>query len=194
MGDSEEKYMVVIAGSGSVGKSCLTIRFLQNRFIEDYDPTVEESYKKMLIIDEKPVVLEIVDTAGQEEYRSVRDKYFKSGQGFVIVYSITSRNSFNEAKKILLKIKQVKESSTIPIVLVGNKLDLESERLVEREESEQLKKKYNLTFFESSAKTGLNVTESFEQCVRMLREKYRNKPEKQREEITDSSGGCCTLL
>eukprot|EP01155_Anaeramoeba_flamelloides_P032703 Anaeramoba_flamelloidesa94415_22.p1 GENE.a94415_22~~a94415_22.p1 ORF type:complete len:148 (-),score=30.56 a94415_22:55-498(-) len=147
MGDTEEKYKIVMAGSGSVGKSCLTIRFLQDRFIQDYDPTVEETYKKMLVIDEKPVVLEIVDTAGQEEYRSVRDKYFKSAEAFVVVYSITSRSSFNEAEKILLKIKQVKENSTTPIVMVGNKLDLESERIIKREECEYLKKKYNLAFF-----------------------------------------------
>ncbi|KAJ6230221.1 ras-like protein [Anaeramoeba flamelloides] len=149
----------------------------------------------MLVIDSKPVVLEIIDTAGQEEYRSVRDKYFRSGEGFIIVYSITSRSSFSEAEKILLKIKQVKEDSRVPVVLVGNKLDLESERIVERDESENLKKKYNLTFFESSAKTGKNVVQCFEESIRKLRAtpKKNKKNEIVKDESTDS-GGCCTLL
>ncbi|KAJ5073592.1 ras-like protein [Anaeramoeba ignava] len=167
MGD--ELYKLVVIGGGSVGKSCLTVRYLQGKFIQDYDPTIEENYRKMVIVDDRPCMLEILDTAGQEEYRTVRDKYLKQGQGFLLCYSITSRASFSEAKKLHETLRIVKKTNKIPIVTVGNKTDLESDRLVSTEEGEQLAQEFSCEFIETSAKTGLNVTEAYESLVRAVR-------------------------
>ncbi|KAJ3448431.1 ras gtpase-related [Anaeramoeba flamelloides] len=97
MSKPSEVHKIVIIGGGSVGKSCLTIRYLQGKFIRDSDPTIRENYEKVVEVDEKECLLEIIDTAGQEEYGSVRDKCIKLGKGFLIVYSIISRASYTEA-------------------------------------------------------------------------------------------------
>ncbi|KAJ5071621.1 ras gtpase-related [Anaeramoeba ignava] len=85
---------LVVLGGGGVGKSALTIQFLQKQFLETYDPTIEESYRKQMVIDNDSYVLDILDTAGQEEYAPMREKYMASGHGFLFVFSITSRISF----------------------------------------------------------------------------------------------------
>ncbi|CAF4438507.1 unnamed protein product, partial [Adineta steineri] len=87
MGD----YKICIFGSGGVGKSCLVIQFVQGVFTPKYDPTIEDVYTKTLEIDEKQYSLEILDTAGSDEFSSMRDLYVNSGHGFVLVYSITSQ-------------------------------------------------------------------------------------------------------
>ncbi|KAJ5073180.1 ras-like protein [Anaeramoeba ignava] len=167
MGD--ELYKLVVIGGGSVGKSCLIVRYLQGKFIQDYDPTIEENYRKMVIVDDRPSMLEILDTAGQEEYRTVRDKYLKQGEGFLLCFSITARASFSEAKNLHESIRLIKRIDTTPVVTVGNKCDLEDERLVSQEEADELAAKYNSEYIETSAKTGLNVHAAFEALVRRVR-------------------------
>src|SRR3954467_14324927 len=89
-----EHLLVVVLGSGGVGKSALTVQFVSNTFIEKYDPTIEDFYRKEIEVDGQPCVLEILDTAGTEQFASMRDLYIKNGQGFVVVYSITSQQTF----------------------------------------------------------------------------------------------------
>merc|ERR1711997_787729 len=79
------------------GKSALTIRLVTNNFLEEYDPTIEDSYRKSVVIDEKACLLDILDTAGQEEFSSMQDQWMREGQAFPVVYSITSRPTFDEA-------------------------------------------------------------------------------------------------
>jgi len=168
-------HKIVVLGDGGVGKSCITIQFTQNHFVKEYDPTIENSYRKQVTIDEESIMLDILDTAGQEEYSVMRDQYINSGQGFLIVYSVTARRSFETAGELRDKILQVKEADEYPIVLCGNKCDLEEERKVSLEEGTEKAKEWDVRFFETSAKTRVNIEESFFELVRVMR-KAEEKP------------------
>lgn len=89
-----KEYKVVVLGSGGVGKSALTVQFVTGTFIEKYDPTIEDFYRKEIEVDSSPSVLEILDTAGTEQFASMRDLYIKNGQGFILVYSLVNQQSF----------------------------------------------------------------------------------------------------
>eukprot|EP01120_Amphizonella_sp_Union-15-10_P015701 TRINITY_DN8122_c0_g2_i1.p1 TRINITY_DN8122_c0_g2~~TRINITY_DN8122_c0_g2_i1.p1 ORF type:complete len:143 (-),score=11.19 TRINITY_DN8122_c0_g2_i1:256-642(-) len=115
-------------GDGAVGKSCLTIQFCQNHFVPDYDPTIENMYRKQINVDSTTVSLEILDTAGQEEYSAMRDQYIQAGQGFLIVYAVNNPKSFQKLNIFREAIFQVKDAESFPIVLVGNKIDLEKKK------------------------------------------------------------------
>ncbi|SCV72581.1 BQ2448_4118 [Microbotryum intermedium] len=132
-----------------------------------YDPTIEDSYRKHAIIDEQPYLLEILDTAGQEEYTALRDQWIREGEGFVLVYSITARATFERIERFRHQITRVKDSETIPVVLVGNKADRANEREVGREEGQALAKKLGCEFVETSAKTRLNLELAYYTVVRM---------------------------
>ena len=90
------EYKLVVLGGGGVGKSALTIRLVTDNFLTEYDPTIEDSYRKQVVIDQKTALLDILDTAGQEEYSSMQDQWMREGKGFLLVYSITSRSTFDE--------------------------------------------------------------------------------------------------
>ncbi|KAJ5498456.1 hypothetical protein N7453_007507 [Penicillium expansum] len=105
-------YKLVVLGDGGVGKTALTIQLCLNHFVETYDPTIEDSYRKQVVIDQQSCMLEVLDTAGQEEYTALRDQWIRDGEGFVLVYSITSRASFSRITKFYNQIKMVKESSS----------------------------------------------------------------------------------
>jgi small GTP-binding protein len=109
---------------GGVGKSALTVQFISGKFVERYDPTVEDFYRKEIEVDGDPAILEILDTAGTEQFASMRDLYIKNGQGFIIVFSLTSRQSFQDIKLIREQILRVKGASRVPIVLAANKSDV----------------------------------------------------------------------
>lgn len=104
---------MVVLGSGGVGKSALTVQFVSNTFIEKYDPTIEDFYRKEIEVDGQPCVLEILDTAGTEQFASMRDLYIKNGQGFVVVYSITSQQTFHDIKSMRDQIVRVKGSDQV---------------------------------------------------------------------------------
>jgi len=163
------EYKLVIVGGGGVGKSALTIQLIQNHFIDEYDPTIEDSYRKQVTIDEETCLLDILDTAGQEEYSAMRDQYMRTGQGFILVYAITSRSSFDEISSFRDQILRVKDRDKVPMVLSGNKCDLESERQVTSNEGSDLAKSFGCPFLETSAKTRINVEESFFSLVREIR-------------------------
>jgi len=163
------EYKLVIVGGGGVGKSALTIQLIQNHFIDEYDPTIEDSYRKQVSIDEETCLLDILDTAGQEEYSAMRDQYMRTGQGFMLVYAITSRSSFDEIASFREQILRVKDKDKVPMVLIGNKCDLETERQVTTGEGQDLSKSFGCPFYESSAKTRINVEESFYELVREIR-------------------------
>eukprot|EP00034_Subulatomonas_tetraspora_P001159 GABW01001448.1.p1 GENE.GABW01001448.1~~GABW01001448.1.p1 ORF type:complete len:126 (+),score=14.46 GABW01001448.1:68-445(+) len=106
------EYKIVVVGAGGVGKSALTVRFIQGNFVEKYDPTIEDSYRKQVEIDGTPCMLDILDTAGQEEYSALRDQYMKTGQGFVLVYSITSPTSYEALQELRDKLSALRRPLT----------------------------------------------------------------------------------
>ncbi|KAK8051114.1 Ras family protein [Apiospora rasikravindrae] len=163
------EYKLVVVGGGGVGKSCLTIQLIQSHFVDEYDPTIEDSYRKQCVIDDEVALLDVLDTAGQEEYSAMREQYMRTGEGFLLVYSITSRQSFEEITTFQQQILRVKDKDYFPMVVVGNKCDLESEREVSRQEGEQLAKNFNCSFIETSAKSRINVDKAFYDIVREIR-------------------------
>ena len=132
------EYKIVVVGGGGVGKSALTIQFIQSQFVDEYDPTIEDSYRKQCVVDSETALLDVLDTAGQEEYSAMREQYMRTGEGFLLVYSITSRSSFEEIRTFHQQILRVKDRDWFPVVLVGNKCDLEHERVVATSEGEEL--------------------------------------------------------
>lgn len=166
------EYKLVIVGTGGVGKSALTIQLISNHFIDDYDPTIEDSYRKQTVIDNETCLMDILDTAGQEEYSAMRDQYMRTGQGFMLVYAITARESFEELIKFREQILRVKDdgfAASVPMVLIGNKSDLETERQVSTNEGQLLAQSWGIPFLETSARKRVNIDQSFFELVREIR-------------------------
>eukprot|EP01133_Synstelium_polycarpum_P012385 gene12385-14531_t len=184
---------IVVLGSGSVGKSSLTIRYVHNEFIDKYDPTIEDLYRKVLEINGDHFMLEIMDTAGTETFLVMRDLYIRNGQAFMLVYSITNRRSFIELEAVKDQIARVKDRllSDVPIIMVGNMNDLESERQVSSEEGQALADKWGVEFLETSAKTNMNISTSFEALVRQMQAK--SFPKKKRDGNRKKSHFCQLL-
>lgn len=163
------EYKLVVVGGGGVGKSCLTIQLIQSHFVDEYDPTIEDSYRKQCHIDDEVALLDVLDTAGQEEYSAMREQYMRTGEGFLLVYSITSRQSFEEMITYQQQILRVKDRDYFPIIVVGNKCDLDKDRAVQKEEGEALARQFGCKFIETSAKSRLNVDTAFYDLVREIR-------------------------
>ncbi|KAL8896996.1 MAG: hypothetical protein Q9192_002794 [Flavoplaca navasiana] len=189
-------YKLVVLGDGGVGKTALTIQLCLNHFVETYDPTIEDSYRKQVVIDSQSCMLEVLDTAGQEEYTALRDQWIRDGEGFVLVYSITSRASFSRIRKFHSQIQRVKDSSSAgsptasylsspitaapgggqaPVMLVGNKSDRVTEREVSTQEGSALAKEMGCDFVEASAKNCINVEKAFYEVVRSLRRQRQDQ-------------------
>lgn len=165
-----KEYKIVVVGGGGVGKSALTIQLIQSHFVDEYDPTIEDSYRKQCTVDNEQAVLDILDTAGQEEYSAMREQYMRTGEGFLLVYAINSKNSLDELQVFYEQIQRVKDSDTVPVLVVGNKSDLESERQVSYEEGLAFARSLNCPFLETSAKQRINVEEAFYGLVRNIRQ------------------------
>ncbi|MED6268505.1 hypothetical protein CHARACLAT_023103 [Characodon lateralis] len=112
------EYKLVVLGSGGVGKSALTVQFVQGIFVEKYDPTIEDSYRKQVEVDGLQCMLEILDTAGTEQFTAMRDLYMKNGQGFALVFSITAQSTFNDLQDLREQILRVKDAEDLNLVLV----------------------------------------------------------------------------
>lgn len=166
-----QEYKLVVVGGGGVGKSALTIQLIQSHFVDEYDPTIEDSYRKQCNIDGEQLMLDILDTAGQEEYSAMREQYMRTGEGFLLVYAINSRNSMEELQVFYEQIQRVKDSENVPVLVVGNKSDLEIERQVSFEEGQAFAKLINCPFIETSAKQRINVEEAFFSLVRLVNAK-----------------------
>lgn len=140
------EYKLVVVGGGGVGKSALTIQLTQSHFVDEYDPTIEDSYRKQVVIDDEVSILDILDTAGQEEYSAMREQYMRNGEGFLLVYSITSKSSLDELMTYYQQILRVKDTDYVPIVVVGNKSDLENEKQVSYQDGLNMAKQMNAPF------------------------------------------------
>ena len=162
------EYKLVIVGGGGVGKSALTIQLIQNHFIDEYDPTIEDSYRKQVTIDDETCLLDILDTAGQEEYSAMRDQYMRTGQGFLCVYSITNKGSFDEIASFREQILRVKDADKVPMVMIGNKLDLERQRVVTKQEAADYAASVGAQYAETSAKNGRGIEDAFGGMARRL--------------------------
>ncbi|WWD16653.1 hypothetical protein CI109_101083 [Kwoniella shandongensis] len=162
-------YQCAVMGSGGVGKSAVTVRFINGSYLEWYDPT----NRKQFTVDQQPCLLEILDTAGIDQYLTLNDLFIRKSEGFVLVFSLTQRDSFEEiirTRETIERIKLPQETGHgIPIVIVGNKCDLVDEREVDMVEGEKLAQQWHCHYYETSARTATNVNPVFEEIVRQMR-------------------------
>lgn len=156
-------------GAGGVGKSCLTVQFVQGVYIDSYDPTIEDSYRKQIEVDGRACDLELLDTAGVAQFTAMRELYIKSGKGFILVYSVTDESSLQELLALREQVLRIKDSTNVPMVLVGNKCDLVDERKLNPEDGISISEKWGrVPFYETSAMHKTNVDDAFVDVVRQI--------------------------
>ncbi|KAF9935304.1 hypothetical protein FBU30_004879 [Linnemannia zychae] len=171
-----QRFSIVVVGDGAVGKSAMTLRFLRDQFHDEYDPTIEDSYCKHIEVDDQEYTLDIIDTAGQHEYRGHwNDQFMRAGDGFICVYSIASMGSFNELAVFRNQIWQAKESEYVPMIVAANKNDLDEARQVDSEIGKEFARLSNASYIETSAKTGFNIHEMVHDLVREIVKARQNE-------------------
>jgi GTPase KRas protein len=172
------QYKLVVLGPAGVGKSALTIQLINHQFMEVYDPTIEDSYRKQVEIDGEACQLEVLDTAGQEDDfgNGGIEQYVRRAQGCLVVFAIDSRVSFQEVSSF--RERMVKANGKVFMVLVGNKCDLAHQREVPAPEAAELAKSFGCEYLETSAKSRINVDEAFFELVREIRKPDQDKGSK----------------
>ena len=163
------EYRVVVLGSSGVGKSALTLQFVQNVFVERYDPTIEDSYRKEL--NDQGISLEILDTAGSEQFASMRDLYIRNGDGFMLVFSQTNPDSVEDLSPLISQIIKLKGAEAA-ILLVANKKDLcVSVDILNT--GIVLSNKWNYPLVETSAKNKKSVEKAFDEVIKLIGNKKK---------------------
>ena len=194
-GSSQEKqYKLLLIGEQAVGKSSLMNRYVDNVFEMNIMGTAGLDLKKKIVeIKGEKIKIFIFDTAGQERFRSIAKNQYKKADGIIVIYDVTDRKSFENVKRWLDSIKAEIEGGTESL-LIGNKIDLVSERVVSQKEGEDIAKSKNIPFIETSAKESLNVKDAFLKVINSLYQRDLNKKNKGNEgkkNKSNKSGGCC---
>ncbi|XP_038049602.1 GTP-binding protein Di-Ras2-like isoform X2 [Patiria miniata] len=198
MPEQSNDYRVVVFGAGGVGKSSLVLRFVRGTFRETYIPTIEDTYRQVISCNKNVCTLQITDTTGSHQFPAMQRLSISKGHAFILVYSITSRQSLEELKPIYDVISEVKgDIDGIPIMLVGNKCD-DGNREVTIQEGMEQAKSWGCAFLETSAKTNYNVKELFQDLLQLEKrrtmslhlETKKSKSQKRREKLK----GKCTVM
>lgn len=154
---------ILTIGESGVGKTCILLRYTDNKFIKHHLTTIGIDYKtKDVNINGKSIKLKIWDTAGQERFRNITQQYYKGADGIVLVFDLTDRNSFEKIREWMKQIQSYTQRESIAIVLLGNKCDAEN-KAVSAKEAADIAAEYNMKFFETSAMNNINIEESFKQ-------------------------------
>ncbi|KAL4235578.1 GTP-binding protein Di-Ras2 [Mactra antiquata] len=166
--EQSNDYRVVVFGAGGVGKSSLVLRFVRGTFRDSYIPTIEDTYRQVISCNKQVCTLQITDTTGSHQFPAMQRLSISKGHAFILVYSITSRQSLEELKPIFEEIAEIKGTDIegIPIMLVGNKCD-EVNREVGTSEGAAIAKRWNCAHLETSAKTNYNVKELFQELLQL---------------------------
>ena len=188
-------YKILLLGDSSVGKTCFLMRYADNTFQEIHMSTIGLDYKlkNVQLDDGKIVKIQIWDTAGQDRFRSITKNYYKGAHGIILIYDVTSRKTYENIKNWVAQIKE-EVSEKVTIILVGNKIDDEKNRKVTTEEGQNMAKECGLDFFETSAKSGINIDSTFNELVKKTVEKYSKvdgKGDKLNGRKSGKKGGCC---
>ncbi|KAI9069248.1 hypothetical protein FKP32DRAFT_1560144 [Trametes sanguinea] len=177
-GDILKKRKIAVLGSRSVGKSSLVIQFIENHFVESYYPTIESVFNKTVSYKGADYDCDIIDTAGQDEYSILNSKHAIGIHGYVLVYSVTNRKSFDMVRIVYDKIVNFCGMNSIPCVVVGSKIDLQNRCVprvqVDGDEGERLARDLGAAFVETSAKNNVNVSKVFELCLAEIEKRQPN--------------------
>uniref|UniRef100_A0A7N9CFE4 Ras-related protein Rab-3 n=1 Tax=Macaca fascicularis TaxID=9541 RepID=A0A7N9CFE4_MACFA len=164
-------FKILIIGNSSVGKTSFLFRYADDSFTPAFVSTVGIDFKvKTIYRNDKRIKLQIWDTAGQERYRTITTAYYRGAMGFILMYDITNEESFNAVQDWSTQIKTYSWDNA-QVLLVGNKCDMEDERVVSSERGRQLADHLGFEFFEASAKDNINVKQTFERLVDVICEK-----------------------
>eukprot|EP01127_Copromyxa_protea_P001894 TRINITY_DN1179_c2_g2_i1.p1 TRINITY_DN1179_c2_g2~~TRINITY_DN1179_c2_g2_i1.p1 ORF type:complete len:354 (-),score=42.41 TRINITY_DN1179_c2_g2_i1:235-1296(-) len=155
---------VALLGMGGAGKTAFIKRWISDIYTEEYDPTVEDTYLKEVVIDDVAITFQVWDTSGVEEFSALRDQCIRSCDCFILVYAITHQTTFNDLRNILARIHRIKNTTHVPMVLVGCRCD-NKDRQVRTEEGLEFAKSLNIPFFETSARNNENVDLSITQLI-----------------------------
>ena len=199
----DKKVQLLVIGDATVGKTSILRRFAQEKFSPQYIATLGiDFFTKDVMIDKKIIHIKIWDTAGEERYRSLTKGFFKNGEGIIIVYDVTNKNSFESLKFWIDSIENNNnlENKKMPAIILGNKIDI-SDRQVNENEAQEFAKSKNYKYFEVSAKSGNGVDESIKYLIEKVIEivdedkklhksitiQNENKDKNKKEKIKD----CC---
>jgi len=200
--DYDKKCKILLIGDSKVGKTCLISRYAIGVFNEDYISTIGfDNRQKEEIINNEKVLVKIFDTAGQERFKSITANYLRNAEGVILVYDLTSTESFENLKFWIESIKNnLGNDEPIPIIIIGNKIDLEGAREINKSVAEKFAKDNNYKYFETSAKTGEGVDDAFREIVKQIlgrNDKFDDEKEENTVKIEDKKGsvekkkGCC---
>ena len=165
-------FKILTIGDGGVGKTSILRRYVENKFLKHHLSTIGIDFlSKTLKIKDKEIKLKIWDTAGQERYRQITSHIYKDADGIILVFDVTSEESFNQITDWMDQIKNNVSKEEINLILIGNKCDL-ADRMVEKERGEKMAEKLKIKYFETSALTGQGINEAFEELAKQI---FRNK-------------------
>ncbi|KAM6951267.1 ras-related protein Rab-37-like [Aplochiton taeniatus] len=199
--DEDLMHKTILVGDSGVGKTSLLVQFDQGKFIPgSFSATVGIGFtNKVVTVDNFKVKLQIWDTAGQERFRSVTHAYYRDAQALLLLYDITSKSSFDNIRAWLTEIHEYAETDVV-IMLLGNKSDMASERVIRRDQGEKLAREYSVPFMETSAKTGVNVDLAFMAAARELKQRsvhHFNGPKFQIHQYIEAEkqkSSCCSYF
>ena len=179
MSTDEYVYKVLLLGDTTVGKTCFLLKYTDKTFQDIHMATIGLDYrlKSMKLKSGKNIKLQIWDTAGQDRFRAITKNYYKGSHGIILIYDVTNVQTFENVKQWVSQIRE-EASANVIIYIAGNKIDMEEERKVNKEEGEKLAEELGFPFVETSAKSGININETFEDLVERIDKIYGNSPQK----------------
>ena len=158
---------LLILGDSSVGKTCILLKYVDNKFEESNIATVGVDYMdKMIEYKNFNIKLQIWDTSGEEKYRSITKNFYRNADGLFVVFDLTRKVTYERIKDWINEAEEYNKG--IKKILIGNKLDLENKREVKKDSAENFAKKNNLKYIETSAKDGTNIKESFDEIIELI--------------------------
>ena len=177
--NDDSVYKVLILGDSSVGKTCFLLKYTDKVFNEVYMSTIGLDYrlKALTLKSGKKVKLQIWDTAGQDRFRTITKNYYKGAHGIILIYDVTNTDTYDNVENWISQIKE-EASPNVVIYLVGNKVDMEDKRKVTTEEGQKVADENNLPFIETSAKSDINVNETFDNLVEKMDNVFSNLEKK----------------
>jgi len=169
-------FKLLLIGDSGVGKSCLLLRFADDTYTESYISTIGVDFKiRTIELYGKTIKLQIWDTAGQERFRTITSSYYRGAHGIIVVYDVTDQESFNNVKQWLHEIDRY-ACENVNKLLVGNKSDLTSKRVVSFDAAKEFADNLGIEFLETSAKNSTNVEQAFMTMAAQIKNRMANAP------------------
>uniref|UniRef100_A0A7S0L119 Uncharacterized protein n=1 Tax=Coccolithus braarudii TaxID=221442 RepID=A0A7S0L119_9EUKA len=168
---------LLLIGDSGVGKSCLLLRFSDDSFTTSFITTIGIDFKiKTIELDGKRIKLQIWDTAGQERFRTITTAYYRGAMGILLVYDVTDESSFQNIRNWIRNIEQ-HAADNVDKILIGNKCDMVNDKVVDTSKGKALADEYGISFFETSAKNNINVSEAFTSIAKNIKARLMDNPD-----------------